>query len=121
MQDFTPGPHLLIDHRGGLGMTDPALLETTLRAAAEAAGATALSATMHEVEDGVSGALLLVEGHIAVRTWASQTYASFDVFIPGEGLGKKAADHLARALLPDWTQIHGHMRNDFTAPPPATS
>ena len=64
------------------------------------------------------GALVLAEGHIAVRTWADQNYAAFDIFVPGEGLGKLAADHLARVLLPDWTQIKASTRNSFA--PPAT-
>lgn len=115
MDDFTPGPHLLIDHRGMRGLTDAALLEEAMRGAAEVAGATLLSAAFHVLPDGdgVSGAMVLAEGHIVVRTWAGQDYASFDVFIPGEGLGKKAADHLARRLLPDWTQIRSITRNAF--------
>ncbi|WP_136634813.1 S-adenosylmethionine decarboxylase [Pseudooceanicola onchidii] len=118
MTDFTPGPHLLIDHRGDRHLTDADALEAALRGAAEAAGAEVLSASFHAVDGGVSGALILAEGHVAVRTWAKQDYASFDVFIPGEGRGKLAADHLARALLPDWTQIRSVTRNDFT---PATA
>ena len=118
MDDFTPGPHLLVDHRGDRGLTDPETLETAMRGAAEAAGAQILSAAFRLLPDdaGVSGAVLLVEGHIAVRTWADRDYASFDVFIPGDGLGKKAADHLARALLPDWTQIRALTRNSFAPP-----
>lgn len=115
MDDFTPGPHLLIDHRGTNGLTDAALLEDAMRGAAEATGATVLSAAFHVLpnDEGVSGALVLAEGHIAVRTWAGQDYASFDVLIVGDGLGKKAADHLARRLLPDWTQIRAIPRNTF--------
>lgn len=123
METFTPGPHLLIDHRGGAGLTDPARLEQAMRDAAQAAGAEVLSATLHLLpgDDGVTGAALLTDGHIAVRTWAEQGYAAFDVFIPGEGRGKKAADSLARTLLPDWTQIKAYPRNDFTPPPVAAS
>lgn len=119
MSDFTPGPHLLIDHRGGADLSDPARLETAMRGAAEAAGAVVLSGAFHAVTGGVSGVLVLEDGHIAVRSWADKAYASFDVFIPGDGLGKIAADHLARVLLPDWTQIKAQERNNFTPPPVA--
>ena len=118
-----PGPHLLIDHRGDLSVTDPQALETAMRDAAGVAGATVLSAAVHLLPGGagVSGALVLAEGHITVRSWAEKGYTAFDVFIPGEGLGKKAADHLARALLPDWTQIRAVTRNSFAPLPPAAS
>jgi len=115
MDDFMPGPHLLVDHRGDRGLTDPDALEAAMRGAAETVGAEVLSAAFHLLPEGegVSGALVLAQGHITVRTWAEQGYAAFDIFIPGEGLGKKAADHLARALLPDWTQIRAITRNSF--------
>lgn len=118
MDDFTPGPHLLVDHRGDRGLTDAAALEDAMRGAADTAGATVLSAAFHDLPDGagVSGALVLAEGHIAVRTWADQDYAAFDIFVPGEGLGKLAADHLARVLLPDWAQIKASTRNSFAPP-----
>lgn len=110
-----PGPHLLVDHRGGRGLTDTTAYEEAMRAAAEVADATVLSSTFHLLPEdtGITGAVLLEEGHIAVRTWPDKGYAAFDIFIPGEGRGKKAADHLARALLPDWTQIKAVTRNSF--------
>lgn len=47
MSDFAPGLHLLIDHHGGRHLTDPVALETALRGAADAAGATVLAAHFH--------------------------------------------------------------------------
>ena len=119
MDDFLPGPHLLVDHRGDRYLTDPEALEAAMRGAAEAAKAEVLSATLHLLPDGagISGAVILTDGHIAVRSWADQSYASFDIFIPGDGRGKIAADHLARVLLPDWTQIKAITRNSFAPPP----
>ncbi|MBB05956.1 adenosylmethionine decarboxylase [Pseudooceanicola sp.] len=118
MDHFAPGTHLLIDHRGGAAMTDAAKLEEVMRGAAEAAGATVLSAHFHKFPDraGVTGVLLLAESHISVHTWPEHNYAAFDVFVCGEGTGKAAADFLARALLPDWTQIRAIQRNHFSHP-----
>jgi S-adenosylmethionine decarboxylase len=122
MSDFSPGTQLLVDHRGGKGMADPALLERAIREALDSEGVTVLSATLIATDDrdGVTGAALLSQGHVAVQTWADQDYASFDLLIPGDGMAKKIADHLARSLLPDWTQIKAQKRNDFTPLPPAT-
>lgn len=123
MSDFSPGTHLLIDHRGGKGLDDPALLEHALRHAAEAAGAEVLHLHAQAVpgRSGVTGVALLADGLIGVQTWADDGYAAFDVLIPGDGKGKVAADRLARDLLPDWTQIKAVKRNDFTpVKPPQT-
>lgn len=114
MTNFTPGPHLLIDHRGGATLNDAAALEAAMRRAVDVTGTAVLSAVFHDLPDGVSGALVLHTGHLCVRSWPDHGYAAFDVFIPGEGMGKKVADELAHALLPDWTQIRSVTRNDFT-------
>ncbi|WP_407492438.1 S-adenosylmethionine decarboxylase family protein [Pseudooceanicola sp. MF1-13] len=122
MSDFSPGTQLLIDHRGGKGMNDPALLEAAIRDAVLAQDLDIVAATITKApgRDGVTGAVILSEGIVAVHSWADQNYASFDVLAPGEGVAKKIADALARALLPDWTQIKAQKRNDFTPLPPAT-
>ena len=119
MEQFSPGMHLLIDHRGGSALAEAGRIETAMREAADDVGATILSASVHALPDGVSGAVILAEGHITVRTWVEQGYASFDVFLSGDGLAKRVADALARAMMPDWTQINAVTRNDFTPRPPA--
>ena len=112
---FTPGTQLLVDHRGGKGMRDPALLEQVLTRALTDRGLPA------EGRDGVTGVALLSAGHVAVQSWADQDYMSLDLLVPGEGAAKQLADDLARALLPDWTQIRAVLRNDFTPLPPAAA
>lgn len=121
MSDFSPGTQLLIDHRGGKGMRDPEALQHAITAALDDLGLAVLSAQLLAApdRDGVTGAVLLSEGHVAVQTWADEDYASFDLLIPGEGVAKQVADALARRLLPDWTQIKAQKRNDFTPLPPA--
>ena len=117
---FTPGTQLLVDHRGGRGMRDPALIEATVRQALKGTGTSILSSHFAERTDGagLSGAVVLNGGHVAVQTWADENYASFDLFVPGDGHAKLVADRLAHALLPDWTQIKAVLRNDFTPLPP---
>lgn len=117
--DFTPGTQLLVDHRGGKGMRDPALLEQVMREATADQDVITAHFAKATDRDGVSGVLLLSQGHLVVQTWADENYASFDLLIPGEGRAKQVADHIARSLLPDWTQIKAVKRNDFTPLPPA--
>ena len=118
MSDFVPGTHLLIDHRGGRYATDAEKLEEILRGAAEAAGATVLSAHFHGFPDhaGVTGMVILAESHISIHTWPEHQYAALDVFVCGQANAQKAADYLARALLPDWSKVTAVQRNHFSHP-----
>ncbi len=118
MTDFAPGTHLLIDHRGGKYATDPLKLEEILRAAADAAGATVLSAHFHGFPDhaGVTGMLILAESHISIHTWPEHGYAALDVFMCGTANAQAAADYLARALLPDWAKVTHVQRNHLSHP-----
>ncbi|SEI77121.1 S-adenosylmethionine decarboxylase [Pseudooceanicola nitratireducens] len=120
---FTPGTQLLVDHRGGKGMRDPALLEQVLTRALTDRGLPPQQVMIQPAEgrDGVTGVALLSAGHVAVQSWADQDYMSLDLLVPGEGAAKQLADDLARALLPDWTQIRAVLRNDFTPLPPAAA
>jgi S-adenosylmethionine decarboxylase len=125
---FAPGLHLLVDHRGGRYLTDPQALETALRGAAEAAGATVLAAHFHHFQPqgcdgdaaqgaaGVTGVLLLAESHISIHTWPETGYAAIDIFVCGQGRAQAAADYLAHALLPDWAQVRAVQRNHFSHP-----
>jgi S-adenosylmethionine decarboxylase len=93
------GRHLLLEHWGGA--TEQCRLEDALRGAAEAAGATVLSAHFHPFEGGgVTGVLLLAESHITVHTWPEHGYAALDVFLCGAAEVEAAADHLDAALRP---------------------
>jgi len=121
MSDFSPGTQLLIDHRGGRFMHDPEGLERVIKDALSDHDISVLGAQIVVApdRDGVTGAVLISQGHVAVQTWVDEDYASFDLLIPGDGIAKKVADTLARELLPDWTQIKAQKRNDFTPLPPA--
>lgn len=76
------GEHLLLDLYGVSPalLRDAALLESTLREAADALGATVLHAHLHrfgapganapaEAGGGVTGVLLLAESHLSIHTW----------------------------------------------------
>lgn len=59
-------------------------VEVDLRAAADAIGATVLSGHFHQfAPQGVSGALVIAESHLAVHTWPEHGYAAVDLFTCG--------------------------------------
>lgn len=92
---FAPGLHLLLDLHGCSGLTDAALLESVLRAAAAAAGATVLGADFHRFAGGgVTGVVLLAESHITLHTWPERDFAAVDIFMCGA-----ARPDLAQALI----------------------
>ncbi|MBM2577788.1 adenosylmethionine decarboxylase [Jannaschia sp. Os4] len=102
MSAMVMGRHLLLEHAGGRGLTDAALLERAMRAAAAAGGATVLSAHLHPFPGGgVTGVLLLAESHVTVHTWPEHGYAAFDLFLCGAAEVERAADALDAMLAPE--------------------
>lgn len=78
-----PGHHLLLDFEGARSL-EGAAVEAALRAAATAAGATALQIVLHPFPGGgVTGVLLLAESHISVHTWPERGFVALDVFLCG--------------------------------------
>lgn len=79
------GLHLLIDLWDATNLGDPAFIDTQLRRAALAAGATILHGHFHHFSPngGVSGVLVLAESHISIHTWPERDFAAIDVFMCG--------------------------------------
>ena len=79
------GVHLLVDLYDGQNLNDTSHVETVLRNAAVAAGATVLSIDLHRFSpEGVSGVAILAESHISIHTWPKAGYAALDVFMCGD-------------------------------------
>jgi S-adenosylmethionine decarboxylase len=80
------GTHLLVDLWGARNLTDPAHIDSALREAALAAGATILHSHFHHFEPngGVSGVVVLAESHISIHTWPERAFAAIDVFMCGK-------------------------------------
>lgn len=92
------GRHVLIECFGAQARYDATALETLLRRAAGAGGATVLSCHMHGFgSGGVTGVALLAESHITVHTWPEAGYAAFDVFMCGGCDADRAAEVIAQA------------------------
>jgi S-adenosylmethionine decarboxylase len=103
------GIHLLADLHG----VDAALLlsceaiDTLLRQAALAAGATILHGHFHSFgpQQGVTGVLLLAESHISIHTWPEFGFAAADIFMCGDARPQLALDIIDSALRPSSSSI----------------
>lgn len=101
------GRHLLIECFGALAERSADALETLLREAAGAGGATVLSCHMHGFGNGkgITGVALLAESHITVHTWPERGYAAFDVFMCGACDADRAAAVIAGTTPPSNVEI----------------
>ena len=79
------GMHLLVDLWGASNLGDPAFIDRSLRAAANASGATILHSHFHHFSPngGVSGILVLAESHVSIHTWPERNFAAIDLFMCG--------------------------------------
>ena len=101
------GTHLLIDLWGAVNTSDAELIDTALRKAAQAAGATILHGHFHQfaTNSGVSGVLLLAESHITIHTWPERAFAAVDVFMCGACDPHDAVPVLQATFRPERIQL----------------
>jgi len=105
------GTHLLVDLWGARDLDDPAAIDRTLRACAEASGATVLGGDFHRFQpNGVSGMLLLAESHISIHTWPERGFAALDLFMCGECDPYAGIEVLKRAFEPEQITLTEHKR-----------
>lgn len=105
------GIHLLIEFWGAKNLDDPSFVEDALRQAAEAAGATVLSAHAHKFSpSGVTGIAVLAESHISIHTWPERGFAAIDVFMCGNCKPHAAIKPLKKAFEPDKVMLSEHRR-----------
>lgn len=100
------GRHLLVEFTG----CDPVALadldgitEAMLRAAREA-GATVLTHRFHRFQgetggQGISGAVIISESHLAIHTWPEHAYAAVDLFTCGDTVDPWRAHAVLKAAL----------------------
>ncbi|MBV9756705.1 MAG: adenosylmethionine decarboxylase [Alphaproteobacteria bacterium] len=101
------GMHLLLDLWGAKHLCDPAAIDSALREAAAAAGATILHGHFHHFgpDGGVSGVLVLAESHISVHTWPEREFAAIDIFMCGNCDAYKSVPVLEAAFQPRSTEL----------------
>ena len=107
------GTHLIIDLHGGTGLDDMARIETALRKAVAASGATLLDLHLHRfTPQGVTGVAMLAESHITVHTWPERGYAAFDAFMCGRADPWKVVNILSDAFETKDVKVRALERGD---------
>jgi S-adenosylmethionine decarboxylase len=96
------GVHLIVDLYDAERLDDLDHIETTLRRAVIAAGATLLHVHLHHFEPngGISGVAVLAESHISIHSWPEANYAALDVFMCGKADPDKCVPVFREAFKP---------------------
>ncbi len=108
------GTHLIVDLVGASGIDDIGLIESTMRACVDAAGATLLHIHLHHFtpNSGVSGVAVLAESHISIHTWPERGYAALDVFMCGDARPELCLDVLNEAFRPETLRVKEILRGE---------
>jgi len=106
------GTHLIIDVYGADHLDELEHVESALRKAVDAAGATLLHIHLHHFtpNGGISGVAVLAESHISIHTWPECGYAALDVFMCGEANPHATIEILREAFAPERIAVEEHMR-----------
>lgn len=101
------GVHLLVDIWGATGMNSVESVDSALRSAVAAAGATLLNLELHHFSpnDGMTGVAILSESHISIHSWPEVGYAALDIFTCGASDPYKAIPVLQMAFAPETLQV----------------
>ncbi|MBI2375617.1 MAG: adenosylmethionine decarboxylase [Deltaproteobacteria bacterium] len=119
----TLGRHLVAEFYDcdAVRLDDVRVIERSMRAAADAVGATIVGDLYHRYEpQGVTGTVLIAESHMSVHTWPESGYAAIDIFTCGgldprpgfevlmKGLGARSCrvQELVRGLADDVDVAH---------------
>jgi len=115
---FAPGMHLLIDFWGASHLEDSAYIETALKQAAQACGATVLAIHLHSfgVKSGVTGVAMLAESHISIHTWPEISYVALDVFLCGNSDPHRAVPVLHEFFKPGQMRVTESARGKVLSP-----
>ena len=82
-----------------LVLNDLPLLESNLRGAAEAMGASVVTSSFHQFSPyGDSGVVIIQESHLTIHTWPEYRYAAIDIFTCGEIDMERGVQYLVNAL-----------------------
>jgi S-adenosylmethionine decarboxylase len=106
------GTHLILDLWGARHLDRRDIIETAMRDAVQAAGATLLHIHLHRFTPGggISGVAVLAESHISVHTWPERGFAAFDLFMCGAADPSRCIPVLERAFRPQRTVIAEQLR-----------
>jgi S-adenosylmethionine decarboxylase len=106
------GTHMIADFWEASQLDDLKLMESAMREAVQAAGATLLHIHLHHFtpNGGISGVAVLAESHLSVHTWPERGFAAFDVFMCGDAKPELAIEVLRKAFTPERVDLTEHHR-----------
>jgi S-adenosylmethionine decarboxylase len=106
------GTHLIIDLWHASHLDNIEVVETALRDAVAASGATLLKLDLHcfSPSGGITGVAVLAESHISIHTWPERAYAAIDVFMCGDADPHRAIEVLRHAFTPRMLTVSEHRR-----------
>ena len=111
-----PGLHLIGDLFGCCGgadlMTDATALEDFCKQAVTDAGLSAVGSLFHSFGEGegVTGAIVLAESHLAVHTWPEDNYVTLDVYVCSYSCDNSAkAEYLFEILMQVFQPTDPHL------------
>jgi S-adenosylmethionine decarboxylase len=106
------GTHLIIDLWHASHLDNIEVVETALRDAAAASGATLLKLDLHclSPRGGITGVAVLADSHISIHTWPERAYAAIDVFMCGDADPHRAIEVLRHAFTPRMLTVSEHRR-----------
>ena len=116
-----PGLHLIGDLYGCHGsrqlMVDAATLEAFCKQAVADAGLTAVGSLFHSFGEGegVTGAVVLAESHLALHTWPEDDYVTLDVYVcsytsDNSAKAERLFELVMQAFAPDEPHLHRVVR-----------
>lgn len=118
---MAPGLHLIGDLYGCRGdarlMTDAPTLEAFCKQAVADAGLTTVGSLFHSFGEGegVTGAVVLAESHLALHTWPEDNYVTLDVYVcsytnDNSAKAERLFDALMQAFQPADPHLHRVVR-----------
>lgn len=101
------GTHLLLELWQAENLTSLEIVESALREATKACGATLREIYLHHFSpfDGISGIAVIEESHISIHTWPELSYAAVDVFMCGKAQPAKSIQVFKSYFNPKKLQI----------------
>lgn len=105
------GQHIIVDIFESSNLTGQKNIEDMMIACANAANATILKTHLHpfELNEGVSGMIILAESHISIHTWPEYNFAAMDIFMCGD-----AQPELCLPVIKTWFKPKEIVVNDIT-------
>lgn len=106
------GTHLILDCWEASQLDDINHIETAMKEAIEASGATLLHIHLHHFtpNGGVSGVAVLAESHISIHTWPERNFAALDVFMCGDTQPEKTIAIFKKAFDTQKITVSKHLR-----------